>query len=124
LTNRRFVKAALFPRSSLACFYWRPSVQEDAVPAEKIHRKASAKACFGNPPDSEWYKGIAERRYPAPDVALGPCTPGWTDGHIERHQKAMRDAAADGRKQRAEHGRALRKRVGKGATAVESNPTT
>jgi hypothetical protein len=60
------------------------------MPAEKIHRKPSAKACFGNPPDSEWYKGIHEGRYPAPDVQLGPCTPGWTDGHIARHQEVMR----------------------------------
>jgi hypothetical protein len=98
------------------------------MPSEIIHRKAAAKARFGNPPDSEWYKGIKERRYPAPDFELGPQTPGWSDGHIERHQKAMRDAAPQGREQRAEHGRELRRRdrrlAAKATAGVESNPTT
>jgi hypothetical protein len=84
-------------------------LEDAAMPSEIIHRKTAAKARFGNPPDSEWHKGIDEGRYPKPDVALGPRTPGWSDSHIERHQKAMRDAAAQGREQRAEHGRALRR---------------
>jgi hypothetical protein len=92
------------------------------MPAEKIHRKSSAKDCFGNPPESEWYKGIEDGRYPAPDVQLGPRTPGWTDSHIARHQEKMRNAAAEGREQRAEHGRVLRRveRRKRGEHAVDS----
>jgi hypothetical protein len=99
------------------------------MPSEIIHRKSAAKARFGDPPNSEWHKGIEEGRYPAPDVELGPRTPGWTDGHIERHQAAMRDAATEGRNARAEHGRALRRRPrrerdAKPAVTVENSPTT
>jgi hypothetical protein len=90
------------------------------MPAEKIHRKPSAKACFGNPPDSEWYKGIHEGRYPAPDVQLGPCTPGWTDGHIARHQEVMRRVATEGRERRS----VIARRVRRGGRAVENSPTT
>jgi hypothetical protein len=96
------------------------------MPSEIIHRKKAAKARFGNPGDSEWHKGIHEGRYPAPDVKLGKQTPGWTDSHIEHHQKALREAAAEGREQRAEHGRALRRgeRRKPGTKPVASGETT
>ena len=81
-----------------------------------IHRKPSAKAAFGNPPESEWHKGQEEDRYPKPDVELGPRTPGWTTDIILEYQQKAKQRAAQGREQRAEHGRELRRKRDKSET--------
>jgi predicted DNA-binding transcriptional regulator AlpA len=59
---------------------------------ERIFRLVEVKRFYGNPSNSTFYDRIKRGLIPAPDVELGPQTPGWTEGLIERDQAAKRAA--------------------------------
>jgi predicted DNA-binding transcriptional regulator AlpA len=63
---------------------------------ERIFRLVEVKPFYGNPSNSTFYDRIKRGLIPAPDVELGPQTPGWTEGLIERDQAAKRAAGRSG----------------------------
>jgi hypothetical protein len=58
---------------------------------EKIFRRLEVKRAYGDPPWSTFYHRQQTGDIPKPDVMLGDDTPGWTEGHINRHQKQLKD---------------------------------
>jgi hypothetical protein len=61
-----------------------------------VYRKKQAKKFYGDPPDTTWWEPDTTwwewqqtGKAPKPDVMLGERTPGWTDGHIARHQRNL-----------------------------------
>jgi hypothetical protein len=55
---------------------------------QTIYRKRQVRKLYGDPPLSTFNDWVKTGRVPKPDVQLGPQTPGWTEGLIERDQAA------------------------------------
>jgi len=69
---------------------------------EKVYSRREVRRFYGDPANSTFYYRIKTGLIPAPDVALGPDTPGWTEGLITRHQKTLLAAAEHDRKRRSQ----------------------